>query len=537
MDWFLILVSCISVVILFVVSLYFLVYYQHPDDKNEAWLPKITVLLGMMLAGATVLLLPLDVANNEGYPGCDGWDTKVCGGIPMDLIWDIFYWTIPCFVFLLIPFMTFYYEADDGMLMAGTSIGAQPNSKLCEAMKYQTAVVVIVGAIFTTCYLLLSDSSVPIRAYEVRDIVNDSWTGTTNDGNFTLAALGNITDTDMSNMLKTRSGNEDLIIPVSIPTFFAGFMAFIGWFFFAIFGGIGLASLPLDLVLAFVNRPQHMSPTEFADAQMMIRNKVNELVDQGELLKIERDEKNNLDPDAKRGPFSRFSKAGREERNKLLEFKKAVYLLEENVDDFNACSSNYANYNPLIPWLYLFLGIFAVIFTLIWLIQIILFVLPPNPIHPFVNSYLEWFDGVFPMVGILSIALLGLYLMLCAVHGCFKFGLRFLFITLHPMKVNKTYMSSFLFNIGLILLCALPVVQFCLTTFSDYARYTTVSNVMGTQVQYLQFFSWFWESSIFIYIFISVFGLTTLYLLCKPKDTSESSIGLRDRILGRIKKR
>jgi LMBR1 domain-containing protein 1 len=69
MDWFLILVSCISVVILFVVSLYFLVYYQHPDDKNEAWLPKITVLLGMMLAGATVLLLPLDVANNEGYPG------------------------------------------------------------------------------------------------------------------------------------------------------------------------------------------------------------------------------------------------------------------------------------------------------------------------------------------------------------------------------------------------------------------------------------------------------------------------------------
>ena len=69
MDWFLILVSCISVVLLFIVSLYFLVYYQHPDDKNEAWFPKITVLLGMMIAGATVLLLPLDVANNEGYSG------------------------------------------------------------------------------------------------------------------------------------------------------------------------------------------------------------------------------------------------------------------------------------------------------------------------------------------------------------------------------------------------------------------------------------------------------------------------------------
>lgn len=527
--------SCISVVLLFIVSLYFLVYYQHPDDKNEAWFPKITVLLGMMIAGATVLLLPLDVANNEGYSGCDGWDTKVCGGIPMDLIWDIFYWTIPCFVFLLIPFMTFYYEADDGMLMAGTSVGAEPNSRLCEAIKYQTAVVVIVGAIFSTCYLLLSDSSVPVRDYAVRDIVNDAWTGTTNDGNFTLAGLGNITDMDMDNMLKSRIGEEELVIPVSIPTFFAGFMAWIGWFFFAIFGGIGLASLPLDLVLAFINRPQHMSPTEFADTQMMIRNKVTELVDQGELLKIERDERNNLDPDAKSGMFSRFSKASREERTKFLEFKKAVYLLEEDVEEFNACSTNYANYNPLIPWLYLFLGLFSGLFTLVWLIQIILFVLPPNPIHPFVNSYLEWFDDIFPMVGILSVAFLALYLMLCAVHGCFKFGLRVMFVSLHPMKVNKTYMSSFLFNIGLVLLCALPVVQFSVTTFSNYARYTTVTNVMGTQVQYLRFLSYFWESKIFIYAFISMFGLTTLYLICKPKGNKESSIGLRDRIMGRWK--
>jgi len=45
------------------------VYYQHPDDHNEAYAPKLVVTLGFVLAGATVLLLPLDVANNEGYPG------------------------------------------------------------------------------------------------------------------------------------------------------------------------------------------------------------------------------------------------------------------------------------------------------------------------------------------------------------------------------------------------------------------------------------------------------------------------------------
>ena len=46
-----------------------MVKYQHPDDKNDAYFPKLVVLFGFVLAGATVLLLPLDVANNEGFAG------------------------------------------------------------------------------------------------------------------------------------------------------------------------------------------------------------------------------------------------------------------------------------------------------------------------------------------------------------------------------------------------------------------------------------------------------------------------------------
>ena len=68
-DPFLIIVIIVAFVILFVVGVYFVVYYQHPDDKNEAYLPKFVVIFGFVLAGATVLLLPLDVANNEGYAG------------------------------------------------------------------------------------------------------------------------------------------------------------------------------------------------------------------------------------------------------------------------------------------------------------------------------------------------------------------------------------------------------------------------------------------------------------------------------------
>ena len=68
-DVFLIIVVVIAFAILSVVGLYLVVKYQHPDDKNDAYVPKVVVLLGFVLSGATVLLLPLDVANNEGYAG------------------------------------------------------------------------------------------------------------------------------------------------------------------------------------------------------------------------------------------------------------------------------------------------------------------------------------------------------------------------------------------------------------------------------------------------------------------------------------
>jgi len=65
----LIVATVVAFLILLVVGFYLLVHYQHPDDHNDAYLPKIVVLLGFVLAGATVLMFPLDVANNEGYAG------------------------------------------------------------------------------------------------------------------------------------------------------------------------------------------------------------------------------------------------------------------------------------------------------------------------------------------------------------------------------------------------------------------------------------------------------------------------------------
>lgn len=68
-DVFLICVIVVGFFLLSVIGLYLVVKYQHPDDKNDAYIPKLVVLLGFVLAGGTVFLLPLDVANNSNFAG------------------------------------------------------------------------------------------------------------------------------------------------------------------------------------------------------------------------------------------------------------------------------------------------------------------------------------------------------------------------------------------------------------------------------------------------------------------------------------
>jgi len=557
MDIFLIVATTVAFLILLIVAVYLLVYYQHPDDRNDAYFPKVVVIIGIMLAGATCLLLPLDVANNEEYAGCDGYNTKLCGGLNMELFWDIFFWLIPIWVFLMIPFSTFFYEADDGMLMAGTSVNPNPirKSRILSAVGWTSGVVVVVAVIYIIAYFLGSEAQIPVTEFTGPDLLQATTLGADKRGvvylnnpivnstdgeplpfsNDQLQPMdGNIYDEDYSVQVTTQ-GTVPLLMQVSVSTFFAALMAWLGWFLFSIFGGIGMMAMPLDLLLVFKNRPRHMDAVEFAESQKSLRDRVNELVDIGELIKVERD----TNPDMGNvGGFRNYMNAekrkeARNERQALLEFKQAVYLLEQDVDDFKACTQDYNDYNPLKPYISLFFGICSIVLSLVWLIHIVVYIFPKNPWTPFLNSYFSWFDKWFSLFGVLSVAIFTIYLLFAAVAGCFKFGLRVACIQLHPMILGKTYMSSFLFNTGLVLLCALPVVQFSAQAFSDYARYTTINQVFNVQIDNLVFFGFWFTNKVFIYMFVSFMALTGIYLLVRPKDSGPSGIGLRDRLRSR----
>ena len=471
----------------------------------------------------------------------------------MDLFWTVFFWLIPIFVFVLIPFSTFYYEADDGLLIASVT-GENPvkRSRILQALCSLAVVDIIVGLIFALTFLFLRETKIPIKTYtggmlyqdaipsgvvyQTEPVINAT-TGMPLPFSSNQLMDMNQNDAILLEFVVAQTGFEILKLNVGPATFYAGLMAFIGWFFFALFGGIGLAAIPMDLIRSFTGRPKHMSPEDFARATESIQKRVNDLVDIGEDIKKEREERSKIAAPTTGGFGSFFSaekrKANANDQRTLKEFKAAVYILEKDVEDFTAASSSMEKYNPLLPYISLILGMCAAIISFVWILHICIYMIPPNPITPFLNNYFAFFDNFFPLFGTLSVAIFSYYLLICAIKGCFKFGLRFLFFHVHPMKLGATYMSSFMFNIALVLLCALPVVQFCTNAFKDYAVNSSIRQIFGIQVENLQFFAWFWVNNIFVYALLALSVLTFIYLMCKPNDQNIDAHALRDRLKSR----
>lgn len=550
MDIFLVFSAIIALGVLLVIGFYILVHFSHSDDKNDAYFPKFVVITGFVLAGCTVLLLPLDVANNEGYAGCDGYNTKVCGGLNMILLWEMFFVTVLIYLVVLIPFSVFFYEADDGTLMGGPK-----QSRLKNALIWQSVVTFIVSIIFTVFFFLLSTTDIPVKEYDAPSLsgsavfYTDDYTLVDPNMAFSKSMLDGLSLLDVvTNLRVVELDVSHIEIQVNVITFFTAFLCFGGWLVFCIFGGVGLASIPIDLIMRYLNRPAFMDAADIAKVGLEINTRVNDLVEVGELIKVERERREEEAKDSgkagtnsKNSILKRFFCGGKKGKSKrqadkldrqtILQFKQAVFLLENDVKEFQDASDAYQAYNPLLVYMQLVLGVYSLILSLLWVVHIVVYVLPDPPWNPFLNVFVQWIDSCFPLFGVLAVAIFSLYLLAAGIMGCFKMGLRFLFFTLYPMKYGATYMSSFLFNIALVLLCSVPVVQFSVNAFADYARYTNIIQTFGVQIKNLQFFRFFFEAQIFENVLLLMTIWTAGYLILKPVDKPTNSLELRDRLL------
>ena len=485
--------------------------YLHKSDMGKAWLPKILILVGLLFAECAVLLVPLDVANGGAAVGCGAWLGSLCGGLDLVVLWQVLFWAIVIWTLVVVPFGIFYYEAYHVNIDGSRTSSF---SQCVSAFKWQIVTMVVFVPVFVIMYAFLAKSHVPVAAAEV-GADSSVWMSVTDiaqDGRTSFPTAESVQE---SNMVKQWS-KQSMEMSVSLSVFMIAFMSFIGWCFFIMYAGVGLIALPMDSIFAFIYRPKPIPMKDFTQQKNAIAKRAETLWDVGKLLKSDM-----------------RSNSKRKNRKNFNRFKQAILVLERDWEELNLCSeSAYFKkptcMNTLMPWFQLIFGVISILVSLLWLLHICVYLLPvawgATPPGNFLNGFFGWFDTWFPLFGVIAISVFTFYLQLCVMKGNFKFGMRIFVLPLHPMIYGKTMANSFLFNIGLILMCTLPVVQFVVDAFQDYVRLTDISSILNVQVRNMDFFGVIFKNNIFVVALLGFALLCFLYFIaCGKKSHNDRS--------------
>eukprot|EP00834_Sanchytrium_tribonematis_P008322 NODE_942_length_2988_cov_1.180339.p1 type:complete len:399 gc:universal NODE_942_length_2988_cov_1.180339:1160-2356(+) len=376
---------------------YFLVYFISPEDKWVAWAPKILFIFCMSLACFNVLMLPLDVANKT-------YDDTANGGIPLRQIAIICFMTSISLVFTLVPFCVFWYEGiDDG----------SGSSQLGHAMKWTLPTIVVITLLFVMTWLFERKTSVDVAMYisPMMPVAN----GSLNFNNIQPGCTRDI----CSKYTYSAEKNIGFVI------FVMGISSCLGWFILAAFGGIGMASLPIDLVVAFVDRPKPITLDVYSKKKI-------ELLDETKRLMI------SAESIAERQKKDMTQKVRRKLKLEEAAFKRDVMNLEKK---YTRNEDSYRRFggNALLGYIKFLVGCMGAVLSFMWVLHSCLYLLPKywdlDLNMDILNQFFVTFDEQdIPFLGTFFYGLFSFWLMMCVIKGNTKMGMRILFVAVHPLK-------------------------------------------------------------------------------------------------------
>lgn len=492
MDILTIIMMIFISILLLISNIYILLYFSHPDDRTSCigWFLKILVIIGLSLAWFQVLLLPLDVNNIRTFGS----------GLNMKILWYTLFISIIVYVLILFPISSSFYETDDDWTCC-----EKFQHSICWFLVY----IIFFGGLSIVLYFTIGYAVIPVQTFSCN---YDKFLNI--DSQVDLSTLDNIEN------LCTINRNDSIEIQVSFIIYAIAILTFVSWFIFSFFGGIGLAAVPLDYFYTFFNRPKSMSGRN-------LKKRKNILLDELEELKTLGNELNDME---QRGANRRCFFSGEKRRydNKKHEFAARYALAEEEFHVVNASAESRIKNNLVVLCYYCLLpfGLITSILTIIWLIQFscsYFYIKNGRPGYPFLSYLLIFFqDNEISFLSFFIFAILCLYLLYCLIKGNFTFGVRFLCCwSIHPMKKDKTYMNSFIFNVSLILLGSCAITQFCADCLYDYVSFTDIDSLFNVMIKHLKFFSIFYEYHIFQYIFFGIFLISLIFLICRPTHRSK----------------
>ncbi|XP_021906277.1 LIMR family protein At5g01460 [Carica papaya] len=483
----LVIVAIVVCVIVFLFNVYLLVNFQHPDDANQAYFPKIVVVLGLSIAAISILMLPADVANRQAcrhaiYNGACNLT------LPMKDLWLAVYIVDAVLVFFIIPFAMFYYEGDQDK-----SVGKRIKSALLWVVTTAIVCALVLGILygligkvdFTVRHLSSATTSFP----------------TTWEFSSTRPCISSGSG-QCSAFAASPSSEKTWTMRTTFPEYVVALATIVGSVLFSIFGGVGIACLPLGLIFSFIRRPKAViTRSQYIKEATELGKKARELKKAADALHQE-----------ERGGAKgrKWRKNVKSVEKELLQLEEDVKLLEEMYPQGEKAETAWAL--TVLGYLAkLVLGILGLIVSVAWVAHIIIYLLVDPPLSPLLNEVFIKLDDVWGLLGTAAFAFFCFYLLLAVIAGAMMLGLRLVFITIHPMKWGATLMNSFLFNVGLILLCSISVIQFCATAFGYYAQATAAQEIFGHTLQSLRGIRYLYKYNVFQIAFVVLAGLTFVY--------------------------
>ncbi|CAJ2670739.1 unnamed protein product [Trifolium pratense] len=288
----------------------------------------------------------------------------------------------------------------------------------------------------------------------------------------------------------------------TFPEYVVALATIVGSVLFSIFGGVGIACLPLGLIFSFIRRPK---------AVITRSQYIKEATELGKKAKELKKAAESLHQDERSGAKGRkHRKNVKEVEKELFQLEEDVKLLEEMYPQGEKAETTWAL--TVLGYLAnLVFGILGLIVSVAWIAHIIIYLLINPPLSPFLNEVFIKLDDIWGLLGTAAFAFFCFYLLLAVIAGATMLGLRLVFITIHPMKWGATLMNSFLFNVGLILLCSISVIQFCSTAFAYYAQATAAQEIFGHTLESLRGIKYLYKYNIFQIAFVILAGLTFVY--------------------------
>ena len=504
-----VIITCpIIILIQIVVSVYLFAYYTHTDEKpfREAIVYKICIILGITILWMQLLIMPLDVENaNENI------------GIDMFLQWEIVFGLNIGLVLAFLPVLLFFYESDHDMSFLGRVWNTLIVYQLyIVSLFVQFVIWYFAGNVYGITYTMSKES-------------------------FTFACYSETTTncTPADNFVLTQDFTFSIyanFYDVMIAT-----MNIIGWILVVAYLGNGLINYPFRNIRNFVIRPKSVTTSYLKSKERIIKGRIT---DQLFFTKDLKDQKENLVL-VKGWWAKRKAKTSLTTNNKLLQ--RELVRLEEEVN-LHEVEKKLFDYNPLIPYLKLILGVLGGILSILVFLNVLL------------GHMITYSDGtgVFGILdemqygityswggpcGTIFYTIVIIYLEICLLEGIMNIGLKLCtFVNIHPIRLDGTWMNSFLVNLQLAMISSLALLNFIVRYQPKFTNGTTASFYFNYQMNNTNGLEWFYYG-ITLDLFFFCWGIISFVLqLLRPyfrcmkccRDDDES-IGIKKDLRDREK--